>query len=241
MNSSAVVVTGVRKRFGAVEALAGLDVRVRTGEIYGLLGPNGSGKTTLIRCIAGLLRPDAGSITVLGQLPLAAVQAGRVGYMTQAPALYGDLSIDENVRFFAKLEGITNAEQRIVAVLTTVELLDRRRSVVSTLSGGMRTRLSLAIALLHEPDLLLLDEPTVGVDPVLRQELWTYLRSLASGGTSILVSSHVMDEASRCDRLGLIRAGTILAEGSAAELVARAGSKDLESAFLALSAQKVPA
>src|SRR5689334_15347816 len=197
MNSSAVVATGVRKRFGTVEALAGLDVRVRTGEIYGLLGPNGSGKTTLIRCIAGLLRPDAGSITVLGQLPLAAVQAGRVGYMTQAAALYGDLSIDENVRFFAKLEGITNAEQRIVAVLTTVELLDRRRSVVSTLSGGMRTRLSLAIALLHEPDLLLLDEPTVGVDPVLRQELWTHLRSLASGGTTILVSSHVMDEASR--------------------------------------------
>ena len=235
MNSSAVVATGVRKRFGAVEALAGLDVRVRSGEIYGLLGPNGSGKTTLIRCLAGLLRPDAGSITVLGQLPLAAVQAGRVGYMTQAAALYGDLSIDENVRFFAKLEGITNAEQRIVAVLTTVELLDRRRSVVATLSGGMRTRLSLAIALLHEPDLLLLDEPTVGVDPVLRQELWRHLRSLASGGTTILVSSHVMDEASRCDRLGLIRAGRILAEGSAAELVARAGSKDLESAFLTLS------
>ena len=235
VNSVAVAATGVRKRFGAVEALAGLDVQVRSGEIYGLLGPNGSGKTTFIRCLAGLLRPDAGSITVLGQLPLAAVQAGRVGYMTQAAALYGDLSIDENMKFFAKLEGIASAEERIVAALTTVDLLDRRRSVVSTLSGGMRTRLSLAIALLHEPDLLLLDEPTVGVDPLLRQELWTHLRSVASGGTTILVSSHVMDEASRCDRLGLIRSGSILAEGNAAELIARAGTKDLESAFLALS------
>ena len=231
----AVVATGVRKRFGPVEALAGLDVQVRSGEIYGLLGPNGSGKTTFIRCLAGLLRPDAGSITVLGQRPLAAVQAGRVGYMTQAAALYGDLSIDENLSFFARLEGLTNADDRAASVLRTVDLLDRRRSVVSTLSGGMRTRLSLAIALLHEPDLLLLDEPTVGVDPVLRQELWTHLRSLAGGGTTILVSSHVMDEASRCDRLGLIRAGRILAEGSAAELTARAGAKDLESAFLALA------
>ena len=234
-SGAAVAATGVRKRFGAVEALAGLDVQVRSGEIYGLLGPNGSGKTTFIRCLAGLLRPDAGSITVLGQTPLAAVQAGRVGYMTQAAALYGDLSIDENMRFFAKLEGLAKAEERIVAALTTVELVDRRKSVVSTLSGGMRTRLSLAIALLHEPDLLLLDEPTVGVDPVLRQELWTHLRSLATGGTTILVSSHVMDEASRCDRLGLIRAGRILAEGNATELVARAGTKDLESAFLALA------
>jgi len=233
--TEAVVASGVRKRFGAVEALAGLDVQVHTGEIYGLLGPNGSGKTTFIRCLAGLVRPDAGAITLLGQAPRAAVQAGRVGYMTQAAALYGDLSVGENLSFFAQLEGLANAEPRMVSVLRTVDLLDRRRSVVSTLSGGMRTRLSLAIALLHEPDLLLLDEPTVGVDPLLRQELWTHLRSLASGGTTILVSSHVMDEASRCDRLGLIRAGRILAEGSAAELTQRAGAKDLESAFLALA------
>ena len=235
--TEAVVASGVRKRFGAVEALAGLDVQVHTGEIYGLLGPNGSGKTTFIRCLAGLVRADAGAITLLGQAPRAAVQAGRVGYMTQAAALYGDLSVGENLSFFAKLEGLTNAEPRMESVLRTVELVDRRKSVVATLSGGMRTRLSLAIALLHEPDLLLLDEPTVGVDPVLRQELWTHLRSLASGGTTILVSSHVMDEASRCDRLGLIRAGRILAEGSAADLVQRAGAKDLESAFLALAAK----
>ena len=233
----AVVASAVQKRFGTVQALAGLDVVVRSGEIYGLLGPNGSGKTTFIRCLAGLVRPDGGSITVLGQPPLAAVQAGRVGYMTQAAALYGDLSVAENLAFFAKLEGIEHADARMETVLKTVELSDRRKSVVSTLSGGMRTRLSLAVALLHEPDLLLLDEPTVGVDPVLRQELWTHLRSLASSGTTILVSSHVMDEASRCDRLGLIRAGKILAEGNAAELTARAGANDLESAFLKLAGQ----
>jgi ABC-2 type transport system ATP-binding protein len=234
--TSAVVARGVRKRFGTLAALDGLDLAVRTGEIYGLLGPNGSGKTTLIRCLAGLLRADAGSVTVLGQTPRDAVAAGRVGYMTQAAALYGDLSVDENLSFFARLEGVADKESRIEAVLRTVDLLDRRRSIVSTLSGGMRTRVSLAAALLHEPDLLLLDEPTVGVDPVLRQEFWMHFRKLASAGTTILVSSHVMDEASRCDRLGLIRAGRVLAEGTAAELVRRADTADLEAAFLKLAA-----
>jgi ABC-2 type transport system ATP-binding protein len=218
-----------------VDALAGLDLEIRAGEIYGLLGPNGSGKTTFIRCVAGLLRPNSGSITVLGRAPREAVAAGRVGYMTQAAALYGDLSIDENLGFFARLEGVDDADARIEEVLRTVDLLDRRRSIVSTLSGGMRTRVSLAAALLHQPDLLLLDEPTVGVDPVLRHEFWTHFRALASRGVTILVSSHVMDEASRCDRLGLIRAGVVLAEGTAAQLIQRAGAPDLEAAFLKLA------
>ncbi len=239
MNSSptsAIQASGVRKRFGSTPALAGLDVAVRPGEIYGLLGPNGSGKTTFIRCVAGLLHPDAGSLTVLGRAPRDTVAAGRVGYMTQAPALYTDLSVAENLAFFARLVGLPDARERIEAVLRTVDLLDRARSTVSTLSGGMRQRVSLAAALLHQPDLLLLDEPTVGVDPVLRQEFWAHFRDLAAKGVTILVSSHVMDEASRCDRLGLIRAGRVLAEGGAADLVARAGTRDLESAFLALSA-----
>ena len=235
MNSQAIVARGVRKRFGAVDALAGLDVAIRSGEIYGLLGPNGSGKTTFIRCLAGLLRPDAGEITVLGRSPRESVAAGRVGYMTQAPALYGDLSVEENLDFFARLEGVNGIDDRIDEVLATVDLADRKRSIVNTLSGGMRTRVSLAAALLHSPDLLLLDEPTVGVDPVLRREFWTHFRTLASRGTTILVSSHVMDEASRCDRLGLILAGRVLAEGTAAELVRRAGTADLESAFLSLA------
>jgi len=231
----AVAAQGLRKNFGAIEALRGLDLRIRSGEIYGLLGPNGSGKTTFIRCVAGLLRPEAGTLTVLGGTARAAVSAGRVGYMTQAPALYGDLSVSENLRFFASLQGVPHPDDRIEEALRTVDLLDRRRSVVNTLSGGMRTRVSLAATLLHRPSLLLLDEPTVGVDPLLRQEFWTHFRALAASGITILVSSHVMDEASRCDRLGLIRGGVVLAEGSAGELVSRAGARDLESAFLALA------
>ena len=231
----AVVAQGLRKRFGAIEALRGLDLRIRSGEIYGLLGPNGSGKTTFIRCVAGLLRPEAGTLTVQGGTARDAVSAGRVGYMTQAPALYGELSVNENLRFFASLQGVQHPDERIEEALRTVDLLDRRHSVVNTLSGGMRTRVSLAATLLHRPSLLLLDEPTVGVDPLLRQEFWTHFRALAASGITILVSSHVMDEASRCDRLGLIRGGVVLAEGSADELVSRAGTRDLESAFLALA------
>lgn len=225
----------IRKRFGRVEALRGLSLTVRAGEIYGLLGPNGSGKTTFIRCVAGLVQPDAGSISVLGVAPRAAVGAGRLGYMTQAASLYPELSIGENLSFFAALQGVSDTKRRIEEALRTVDLLDRSRSVVATLSGGMRQRASLAAALLHDPALLLLDEPTVGIDPALRREFWTHFRSLAARGVTILVSSHVMDEAARCDRLGLIRDGRVLAEGSGTELVARAGTADLESAFLALS------
>ena len=232
----AIASQGVRKRFGAIEALRGVDLRIRAGEIYGLLGPNGSGKTTFIRCVAGLLRPEGGTLTVLGTSPRAAVSAGEVGYMTQAPALSGELSVDENLRFFAALSGVPHAAERIEEALRTVDLLDRWHSVVNTLSSGMRTRVSLAATLLHRPRLLLLDEPTVGVDPLLRQEFWKYFRDLASAGNTLLVSSHVMDEASRCDRLGLIRGGVLLAEGSAKELMSRAGTPDLESAFLALAA-----
>ena len=233
--SVAVEARDVRKRFGSVTALDGLTLTVNAGEIYGLLGPNGSGKTTFIRALAGLLRPDAGELRIFGAAPRAAVAGGTVGYMTQAAALYGDLSIEENLRFFGALEGVADADAQLEEALRRVELLDRRRSIVNTLSGGMRTRASLAATLLHHPRLLLLDEPTVGIDPVLRREFWEHFRSLAGSGVTILVSSHVMDEASRCDRLGLIRAGRLLAEGTSGELVARAGTSDLESAFLALA------
>jgi ABC-2 type transport system ATP-binding protein len=155
--------------------------------------------------------------------------------MTQAPALYVDLSVDENLRFFGTLAGVRDIDGRIEEGLRRVDLLDRRGSIVGTLSGGMRTRVSLAATLLHQPRLLLLDEPTVGVDPALRRDFWQHFRDLANSGVTILVSSHVMDEASRCDRLGLIRAGRVLAEGSAPELIDRARAADLESAFLSLS------
>lgn len=228
----AVEVDGVVKNFGRLRALDGVRLAVRKGEVYGLLGPNGSGKTTLIRSLVGLVVPDAGTVTVLGRrLPDLGVLS-RVGYMTQAAALYPDLSVLENLRFFA---AITGGDRHVNEALDLVELVDRRDSVVATLSGGMRTRASLACAIVHRPQLLLLDEPTVGIDPQLRAQLWDRFRQMAASGTTIVVSSHVMDEAARCDRLGLILFGRLLAEGSVAELLAMAGTDQLEDAFLKLS------
>ena len=228
----AVEVEGVAKRFGKQPALDVISLSIRRGEVYGLLGPNGAGKTTLIRSLVGLVAPEQGTVTVLGRrMPELAVLA-RVGYMTQQAALYPDLSAEENVRFFGAIHGRENGVRE---ALEFVELWDRRTSVVSTLSGGMRTRCSLACALVHKPDLLLLDEPTVGVDPQLRVQLWDGFRKMAAGGTAIVVSSHVMDEAERCDRLGLIRFGKLLAEGTVAEIKTRAGVDRLEDAFLKLS------
>jgi ABC-2 type transport system ATP-binding protein len=231
VEAAAVDVRGIRKRFGSLAALDGVTLRVPRGQIYGLLGPNGAGKTTLIRAICGLVRVDEGTVTVLGHhMPERGVLAS-VGYMTQAAALYGDLSAEENVRFFAAVHGGGEAAE----ALRFVNLYDRRRSVTATLSGGMRTRLSLACALVHRPHLLLLDEPTVGVDPLLRAQLWDGFRRMAADGTTIVVSSHVMDEAERTDRLGLILDGRLLAEGTADELRARAGTDRLEDAFLKLA------
>ncbi len=227
----AVEAIDVRKRFGSLTALDGVTLRVPGGQIYGLLGPNGAGKTTLIRALIGLLTIDGGQITVLGGRPTDSDVLARTGYMTQAPALYGDLTAEENVRFFAAIHGGGDVD----AALRLVHLEDRRRSVTATLSGGMQTRLSLACTVVHAPSLLLLDEPTVGVDPQLRVELWGRFRSMAANGTTIIVSSHVMDEAERCDRLGLMLGGRFLAEGSADELRRLAGSERLEDAFLVLS------
>ena len=228
----AVEVVDVVKSFGSLRALDGVTLRVRSGEVYGLLGPNGSGKTTLIRALVGLLQIDSGSVTVLGRSMPELGVLSRVGYMTQAAALYPDLSVEENLRFFAAINGV---EDNVDEALAFVELADRRKSVVATLSGGMRTRASLACALVHKPRLLLLDEPTVGVDPQLRRQFWDRFGAMAAEGTTIVVSSHVMDEAERCQRLGLIRFGRLLAEGSVQELKAQAGVERLEDAFLRLS------
>jgi ABC-2 type transport system ATP-binding protein len=229
--AAAVDVRDIHKRFGSLAALDGVSLQVPRGQIYGLLGPNGAGKTTLIRAICGLVRVDEGTVQVLGRrMPDREVLA-RVGYMTQAAALYGDLTALENVRFFAAVHGGGDAGE----ALRFVDLYDRRRSVTATLSGGMRTRLSLACALVHRPQLLLLDEPTVGVDPVLRAQLWDGFRRMAADGTTIVVSSHVMDEAERTDRLGLVLDGKLLAEGTADELRGRAGTERLEDAFLKLA------
>ena len=230
--SYAVTVENVSKSFGAFKALNGINLRVRRGEIYGLLGPNGAGKTTLIRLIVGLLEAQAGAVTVLGHRMPNVPVLRQVGYMTQSAALYPGLSVEENVRFFAAING---AVDNVRQALEFVQLDDRRKSVVSTLSGGMRQRCSLACALVHRPQLLLLDEPTVGIDPQLRVQFWQDFRRMAADGTTIIVSSHVMDEADRCQRLGLIQYGRLLEEGSPAEIRAKAGAQNLEEAFLALA------
>lgn len=241
MMDSVILAEALHKHFGSLRAVDGVDLAVQAGEIYGLLGPNGSGKTTLIRLLIGLLRPTSGYVDVLGhRLPNKPVLA-QVGYMTQAVALYEDLSAFENVAFFAAMcsAALRSDRARIGEVLDLVGLADRAGSLVRTLSGGMKQRLSLACALVHRPRLLLLDEPTVGVDPQLRVSFWSYFRQLAADGVAIVVSSHVMDEAERCDRLGFLRQGRLLAEGSANALRARAGSTTLEGAFLVFAGDDV--
>ena len=230
--SFAVDVQGVQKKFGSLQALDGVTLRVRSGEIYGLLGPNGAGKTTLIRSIVGLVAPDAGTVSVLGLRMPNVENLRNVGYMTQQAALYPGLSVEENVQFFAAVNG---AESGVTDALKLVELDQRRKSVVTTLSGGMRQRCSLACAIVHRPKLLLLDEPTVGLDPQLRVRFWDSFRKMADGGTTIVVSSHVMDEAERCQRLGLVQYGKLLAEGSPDEIRSLAGTNNLEEAFLRLA------
>lgn len=230
----AVIIDSVSKSFGAVQAVQSLSLRIPAGITYGLLGPNGAGKTTLIRLIAGLLRADSGSVTVMGKpMPDKAILA-HVGYMTQSPAIYADLTVRENVSFFGAMAGRSSPE-RISEVIELVGLSDRANSLVRTLSGGMKQRTSLACSLIHWPRLLLLDEPTVGVDPQLRVQFWDYFRQLNTEGVTIIVSSHVMDEAARCDRLGFMRQGQLLAEGTQASLLEQAQAASLETAFLSFA------
>ena len=221
----------LRKSFGAIHAVDGVDLALAPGRIYGLLGPNGSGKTTLIRLAMGLTRATSGEVRVLGQRMPSRPLLARIGYMTQADGIYPELSVWENIRFFAGLFG-TDDRSALVRALELVELADRRSTPAVELSGGLRRRLSLACALVHEPSVLFLDEPTVGIDPALRVQFWGHFRSLAAAGATILVSSHVMDEASRCDELLFIRDGRVIAQGSVDELRVRARTEDLETAFL---------
>lgn len=221
----------LRKYFGDIRAVDGVDLSVESGEIYGLIGPNGSGKTTLIRLIIGLLFPTSGSVSVLGEIVPNKTILAQVGYMTQASALYEELTVRENVAFFADMCGRYDTAWRD-EVIELVDLQDRSGSLVRTLSGGLRQRTSLACTLAHRPRLLLLDEPTVGVDPQLRATFWSYFRRLADTGVTLIISSHVMDEAERCDRLGFMRQGKLLAEGTPAHLRNQRGTRTLEEAFL---------
>jgi len=231
--SVAIETSRLTKRFGRITAVDELDLALPAARIYGLLGPNGSGKTTLIRLLVGLARPTAGSARVLGVEMPSRSNLARIGYMTQADGIYLELSVWENLAFFAALFGVDDREA-LRGILELVDLADRRNTPAYELSGGMRRRLSLACALVHRPAVLFLDEPTVGIDPALRVQFWEYFRGLAAAGATLLVSSHVMDEADRCDELLLILHGRLLAKGSSAEVKAQAGADDLEQAFLRL-------
>jgi ABC-2 type transport system ATP-binding protein len=229
----AVSVHDLRVRRGGHLVLPGISLEIRRGIVTGLLGPSGSGKTTLMRSIVGVQIVESGEVLVLGA-PAGSNELRRlVGYVTQAPSVYGDLTVRENLHYFARV--LDAPDQRIDEAIRTVALGGQTDQVVGTLSGGERSRVSLATALLGRPQLLVLDEPTVGLDPVLRRDLWTTFHELAAGGTTLLVSSHVMDEAERCDDLILLRDGRIVATGAPDELRSRTHAEDLEEAFLVLA------
>jgi ABC-2 type transport system ATP-binding protein len=227
-----IEISGLRVDRGGATVLHDLTVEVEGAVVTGLLGPSGSGKSTLMRAVVGVQVVAAGEVRVLG-LPAGTPELRRrVGYVTQAPSVYGDLSVRENLVYFARVLGAARA--RVDEVIERVGLVGTADRLVGRLSGGQIARVSLATALLGEPEVLVLDEPTVGLDPVLRRDLWDFFHELALGGTTLLVSSHVMDEAARCERLLLLREGGVLADLTPEELLARTGAPDLDAAFLRL-------
>ena len=233
---TAVEASGLTFSYGSLRVLSGLSLSVREGEVFGLLGANGSGKTTLMRLLVGLLRVDGGTLSVHGETP-SPRQAARVGYMPQLSALYQELSVRENVDFFARMYGMSDRPARSQAVEAAIDLVDltpRRDDPILKLSGGMRQRVSLAVALVHRPPLLLLDEPTVGLDPDIRLLFWERFRRMAEAGTTIVVSSHTMDDAAHCDRLAFLRDGRVIALDTPEGLRAATGRADasLEDAFI---------
>jgi ABC-2 type transport system ATP-binding protein len=230
--TAAISISSLRVVRGGNVVIPDLDTEVAAGRITGLLGPSGCGKTTLLRSIVGVQIIDAGSVSVLGGPAGAAELRREVGYVTQAPSVYADLTAIENLRFFAAVLGVQ--EGRAEEVLTAVGLSGREDLRVDTMSGGQRARVSLATALLGSPTLMILDEPTVGLDPVIREQLWDLFADLAAEGSTLIVSSHVMDEAERCDDLLLMREGELLATGTPAELTRRVGARNVGEAFLRL-------
>jgi len=236
-NSPAVRIDGLRVRRGKSMVLDGFGLELSRGGVTGLLGPSGSGKTTLMRAIVGVQTIAGGTVTVLGEPAGSAALRHRVGYVTQASSVYDDLTVRQNLRYFARVLGAPAAD--VDRVLAETDLESHADALAGSLSGGQLSRASLAAALLGSPELLVLDEPTVGLDPVLRVDLWALFRRLAEGGVTLLVSSHVMDEATRCDRLLLLREGRLLADDSPAGLMRATGTTDAEDAFLALIRSEV--
>jgi ABC-2 type transport system ATP-binding protein len=232
MNNASVRATDLRVQRGGREVIRGISFEVPRGQVTGLLGPSGCGKTTLMRAIAGVQAQVTGELDVLGLPAGSRPLRHRVGYMTQAPSVYLDLTVLQNLRFFADVLGADSSD--IDRVIDEVDLVDHADVTVNRLSGGQMSRASLAVALLGRPELLVLDEPTVGLDPVLRRDLWAMFHGLAQGGVTVFVSSHVMDEADRCERLMLMRDGFLIADDTPNGLRATTHVDDIEGAFLAL-------
>lgn len=232
--SECIVLENVNKFFGEKQVLHDVSLRIPQGSIYGLLGPSGGGKTTTVKIMSGILNATSGKTWVLGQKMPDLSLMDNIGYLAQADALYTSLNGVENLEFFGKIYGLSGRDltDRISRVLELVNLKDDLTKPVFAYSGGMRRRLSLAIALLHDPKVLILDEPTVGIDPLLRQNIWDKLYGLAESGITILVTTHVMDEAEKCSHLSMMREGVILASGSPLDIVKGTCSKSLEQAFI---------
>ncbi|WP_318506643.1 ABC transporter ATP-binding protein [Bacillus sp. T3] len=232
---SIVSISNVSKSFGKQQVLKEINLDIKKGEIFGFLGPSGAGKTTLVKELAGLDTPTSGENYVFNQKMPSLALMERIGYMAQSDALYGELSAKENLQFFSSLYGMKGKQQeaRIKEVMQIVNLHDDINKLVFNYSGGMKRRLSLAAALLHEPELLILDEPTVGIDPVLRKSIWDSFYELNKTGVTIIITTHVMDEAEKCHRLGMIRDGQLIAVGTAEELKSNTGTTSIEGAFLA--------
>ena len=238
MSPPGVETRGLTRRFGPVTAVRELTLRIERGEVFGLLGPNGSGKTTTILMLCGILEPSAGSATVAGIDVAAAPEQvrQRIGYMSQQFGLYEDLTAGENLTFYAAIYGLTGAARRarVAEVVAFLEIGARLRQLAGELSGGWKQRLALGCALLHSPAVLFLDEPTAGVDPAARRRFWGAIHDLAAHGTTVLVTTHYMDEAERCQRLAMLSGGRLIALGTPAEVAAQVGGRTLEDAFVIL-------
>ncbi|MBM4240400.1 MAG: ABC transporter ATP-binding protein [Euryarchaeota archaeon] len=238
-NEYAIITSNLTKKFGDFTAVDNLNLKVKTGEIYGLLGPNGAGKTTIIKMLSSISNPSSGEATVLGEKIHYGIIASKIGYMPQETGLYLGLTVDQNLKFYGRIFDLKKEEmeKREDELLKFVDLVDWKHEMVENLSGGMKHRVSLACTLIHEPELLFLDEPTVGVDPELRVSFWEYFHQLREKGVTILITTHYMDEARHCDRIGFMQRGRIIAEDSPQEILKRSGKDSLEDAFLEFSKQ----
>jgi ABC-2 type transport system ATP-binding protein len=237
MAEAAIEATGLTKRYGRLEAIRGLGLRVERGSLYGLTGPNGAGKTTTVRILTSLTRASAGEALVLGRRVPDRRLGARIGYMPQEVALYGDLTVRQNLALFGELQGMSGGDVNVreAELLELVGLVEWRNALLSALSTGMKRRVSLAASMIHQPEHLVLDEPTVGVDPELRASFFGYFGRLRANGVTILMTTHDMEEASHCDRVGLLRQGSSLAEGQPDEIRRKTGASSLADAYVALA------